>query len=81
MPRRRVPIPELADPLSFHDALERGVGRGRLASRDLEHPFWGVVRERREEPRDDSFLDSCRAFAARMPDHQFFSHGTARRFG
>lgn len=79
MPRRRSPVLELADPLSFRDALERGVGRGRLASPGLEHPFWGVVRERSEDPDRDSFLDACVAFAARMPEHQFFSHGTALR--
>jgi hypothetical protein len=79
MPRRRTPIVELADALSFHDAVAKGIGRRRLAAPAVEHPFWGVVRERLEDPRDDSFLDSCRAFAARMPDHQFFSHGTALR--
>ncbi|CDJ98865.1 conserved hypothetical protein [Microbacterium sp. C448] len=79
MPRRRSPIVELANPLSFHDAVANGIGRRRLASPAVEHPFWGVVRERPEESSDDSFLDSCRAFAVRMPDHQFFSHGTALR--
>lgn len=79
MPRRRSPLVELADPLSFHDAVAQGLGRRRLASPAVEHPFWGVVRERPLESSDDAFLDTCRAFAARMPDHQFFSHGTALR--
>ncbi|MDX2376976.1 hypothetical protein M4I32_09220 [Microbacterium sp. LRZ72] len=79
MPRRRAPVPELRRALSHHEALDLGISRGRLASPALQHPFWGVVRERRLNVDEAEFAQRCHDYAARMPRHQFFSHGTALR--
>lgn len=78
MPAHRRPIPALAEPLSRADALARGIPGGRLDSAALEHPFWGVVQER-GRGEADPFRRRCLQAAARMPGHQFFSHGTALR--
>ncbi|MBN9151657.1 MAG: DUF559 domain-containing protein [Micrococcales bacterium] len=52
-----------------------GLGLGRMRGKDLESPFTGV---RAAQPIS-THLDRCRAYAARMPANQFFSHASAAR--
>ncbi|GAA4198290.1 hypothetical protein GCM10022219_27490 [Microbacterium oryzae] len=79
MPRPRDPLPFLAEPRTFCEARAAGIGRSRLASAQLQHPFHGVVQEPSENPVPDEFLERCRQMAVRMAVGQFLSHGTALR--
>lgn len=58
---------------SVWDAYEAGISLRRLRARDLAAPFRGV---RAISPLATP-LDLARAYAARMTEHQFFSHVTA----
>jgi hypothetical protein len=73
--RRPSPLPtELAGtPFTVAEAAAAGVGRQRLRASDLHAPFHGV---RSSSPLATP-LDLARAYAARMPEQQFFSHVTA----
>lgn len=73
--RRPAPLPpELAGaPFTVAAAAAAGVGRQRLRASDLTAPFHGV---RTTTPLETP-LDAARAYATRMPEHQFFSHITA----
>ncbi|SIO21347.1 endonuclease domain-containing protein [Agromyces cerinus] len=68
--------PELADGGVFglEDARRLGLTRGRLAAGDLSTPFRG---SRMVVGTDRSIRHLALAYAARMPDRQFFSHATA----
>lgn len=67
--------PELGDePFLVSRALDLGVGKNRLGSRDLARPFRGV---RVAGPNPVLISDLCRAYAARMPSTHVFSHVTA----
>lgn len=75
--RRPAPLPpELADGGAFgiDDALRFGLTRGRLSAGDLSTPFRG---SRMVVGTDRSLRHLVLAYAARMPERQFFSHATA----
>ena len=55
------------------EARESRVTASRLRSSDLRHPFHGVHTLRAPV----SIVDLARAYAARMPQHEMFSHTTA----
>lgn len=73
--RHPLPLPpELeGQPFTVATASAAGVGRQRLRASDLRAPFHGV---RTTFPLATP-LDYARAYAARMTEHQFFSHVTA----
>ena len=73
--RRPLPLPpELGgDPFTVATAAAAGVGRQRLRAADLSAPFHGV----RTPIPPTTPLELARAYAARMPEKQFFSHVTA----
>lgn len=73
--RHPLPLPpELeGQPFTVATASSAGVGRQRLRASDLRAPFHGV---RTNFPLATP-LDVARAYAARMPERQFFSHVTA----
>lgn len=56
------------------EARAAGLSDKRLRSRDLEHPFHGIVVEAGSVR---TLLDRCRAYQTRMPPAGFFSHATA----
>jgi very-short-patch-repair endonuclease len=69
------------------DGRRHGVGRGRLASRELARPFRGVRQVARGSETDsdgpdidgpdDGLLETCRAYAALSRPGDAFSHATA----
>lgn len=61
-------------PFGVTAARLEGVSRNRLDARDLSRPFFGMRAP--AGPADDVSM-RCRAFAAVMARHQFFSHFTA----
>jgi hypothetical protein len=72
--RARPLPPELHGvPFTVQRSDELGVPRGRLRARDLTAPHHGV----RTTVPLTSLDERCRAFAARMPPTQVFSHTTA----
>ncbi|MEV7527823.1 hypothetical protein [Agrococcus sediminis] len=74
--RPSTPLPEPFDLGAFRvgEALDEGVGRGRLRGSDLEAPFRGV----RSRPITDVQALAL-AYAAAMPSHQLFGGVTAAR--
>lgn len=70
------PLPEglHGRPFSVREALQLGATEKQLRRPVLTAPYWGV----RTEP-GDTFADRVRAFATRMQDGAFYSHGTAAR--
>lgn len=75
MPRPPSPLPHSLAGRAFTtaQALGRGVTTSRLRSSDLRHPFRGV-----HTPRAPAAtVDLAHAYAARMPEHEMFSHTTA----
>ena len=73
-PRRGEPLPsDIAEqPFRVRDAIDLGVGRGRLRGADLARPFSGV----RVPSSTGELLEACRAYASLgRPDA--FSHTTA----
>ena len=84
----RIPLPDgWADrPFRVGDALEAGVARSRLNSKDLDRPFWGIrtpARTPSGSPTSAAWANRtdlealCRALIVRMPPDAFFSHSTA----
>ena len=73
--RNFAPLPPGLDPRGFSvgSAIDADVRPGRLRSRDLNAPFWGV----RAVSEQRSVADLAYAYASRMPDDWFFSHETA----
>lgn len=71
------PLPRelLLGPFRTDEALVLGVPPSRLRARDLHAPFHGV----RTIGAPDGLLERCRAYAAKMPAGQYFSHVTAAR--
>ncbi|HEX4442179.1 MAG TPA: hypothetical protein VHZ81_01290 [Galbitalea sp.] len=65
--------PDLGSGFRVRDAQSVGVSLGRLRSRDLESPFWGL--RTTESIRD--LQDRSRLISKRMPADAFFSHVTA----
>lgn len=91
---RLVPLPpELSGrAFSVADAADAGLTKGRLRSRDLVSPFYGVRAPAPESPAprqrpafsgdtvpDVALLDRCHAFAMRLKPGEYFSHLTAAR--
>lgn len=75
--RRPAPLPEpLRGRYAFSsaEALALGVTKGRLEASDLIAPFRGA---RMLASETSSIRQLARAYAARMPPDQFFSHATA----
>jgi very-short-patch-repair endonuclease len=74
--KRPSPLPEAleARPFSAAQAIDAGVGRGRLRAGDLEHPFRGVYVPA-TTPND--VASRCLALAHRLPDNAFFTSITA----
>jgi len=71
----RIPIGDrLHLPRRTGEALASGLGRGRLRSPDVSHPFHGVVA--REDAHDD-VLACCLRYEPLLLPGQFFSHRTA----
>ncbi|TQL40425.1 hypothetical protein FB562_2634 [Homoserinimonas aerilata] len=73
---RRVPLPSCLTGHAFRvgDPIASGLSARRLRGRDVDRPFAGV----RAVGLDLRILENrCRAYAARMPPGQFFSHITA----
>src|SRR3989337_265398 len=60
-------------PFRVADALDAGIGKGRLRSADLARPFRGV----RSPAASPNVRPLIAAYATTMLDHQFFSHVTA----
>lgn len=76
MPRARRSLPSpLIELGSFtpDDAARHHIGRRRLASDDVVHPYAGV----RTIADHDSVAELAAAYSKRMPATQFFSHATA----
>jgi hypothetical protein len=73
---RRVPLPAHLSGLSIRssDAELHGIGRGRLRSSDVAHPFHGVSSV---ELDIDSVVSACRAFEPVLRPGNYFSHSTA----
>jgi hypothetical protein len=73
--RKRSELPRSLNPDGFTvaDARAAGVSPKRIRAGDLEIPFRGV----RASATDREFNALARAYAARMPAGQFFSHTTA----
>lgn len=73
---RPTPLP-LSLPASFTvaQAADAGVSPGRLRTRGLDRPFYGV-RARRPSP-PPGLVALCHAYAPRLREGQFFSHETA----
>lgn len=76
MPRRVILPQQISGrPFSVVEAIDLGVTRGRLDSRDLIIPFRGVRDVASLDP--PAFEHRCRQYAIRMRSWQFFSHETA----
>lgn len=71
--RRRLPLVLRDCSFRVHDALRRGVSRGRLDARDLFRPFHGI--RSASDPR--TVEERARALAPRLRADQAFSHVTA----
>jgi len=75
--RVRTPIPLVpilqVRPFAVHEALARGVPRGRLYAADLARPFYGV----RTAVAPQNLIDRMRAYSERMSANEFFSHVTS----
>ena len=69
---RALPPPIDQRPFTVAEAHLLGVGEGRLRGRDLIRPFHGV-----RAAESATLLERARAYAARMPPTQHFSHWTA----
>lgn len=71
----RIPLPEefRGAPFSVASGREAGLSAKRLRGGDLAKPFWGV----RAAAQATDIAALARAYAARMPEHSFFSHHTA----
>ena len=70
----------LEHPFSVQQATRAGVKSGRLRSRDLLRPFYGVrATDAALLPTEHPVVDACRAFAPRLRPGEFFSHDTAAR--
>jgi len=76
MPRIELPKVVASRPFSTAEALEFGVGRGRLRGPDLRHPFRGSHLPAGVPP---TFVNRCRALQSRLPSHAFFSGVSAAR--
>lgn len=74
----RSPLPLSLRNRSFSvaDARGAGVGHGRLRSRDLARPFYGI---RTEGSEPGSVEERCRAYLPRLRPGQFFGSETAAR--
>jgi hypothetical protein len=74
MPRPQ-PLPDWVPLRGFstHEAVARGVTKGRLRSSDLVRPFHGI----RSGHEANSVEERCRHYLPRMRAGQFFSHSTA----
>jgi very-short-patch-repair endonuclease len=70
----RIPLPDsLRDqPFTSRQGLEAGLGRKRIAGRDIQNPFYGT-----HTTAVPSLYELCRTFATRMPSDAFFSGVTA----
>lgn len=75
--RRPTPLPSAlqSHPFTVATAAALGVTRRRTRATDLAAPFRGV----RTTANTDDVVALCRAYAARMPESQYFSHETAAR--
>ena len=73
---RRTPLPQILalGPFTLSEARAIGVSEKRTRSSDLATPFHGV---RMLVGRRPTLIDRCRAWSARMPSGQVFSHVTA----
>ncbi len=75
MPHRRALPPSLLGrPFGLAEAIELGVGVGRLRGDDLSRPFRAVRMPHSTVATVDAL---AHAYATRMPPHHFFSHWTA----
>ena len=72
----RVPLPEPLDsgPFTHAQGLAQGLGKGRLAGRDLARPFHGI---KVPTKRPLGLIERCRAYTLRMPQGAFFNSVTA----
>ena len=72
----RIPLPpSLAGrPFSTREALAAGVGRGRLASGDIRHPFRGA---NLPSAIEQNLRARCLALQSRLPAHAYFCGTTA----
>ena len=72
----RVPLPTALRDSAFRaaDAAEHGIGRGRLRSPDVAHPFHGVNSVGLDL---DHILERCRAAEPLLDHGRWFSHTTA----
>lgn len=72
----RVPLPpSLAGrPFSTREALAAGVGRGRLGSSDIRHPFRGV---NLPSAIEQNLRARCLALQSRLPSYAYFCGTTA----
>ena len=72
----RIPLPEplSSGPFTHAEGLERGLGKSRLAGRDLARPFHGV---KVPGAMPATVVERCRAFLLRMPPGAFFNSVTA----
>lgn len=72
--RHPAPLPTAlaARPFTVSDAEHHGLTRARTRAKDLDSPFRGV----RTATVADDLEALCRAYAARMPTTQYFSHTT-----
>ena len=77
--RSRALPPSLGLVFSVEAARDAGVSLRRLRSRDLDRPFRGVRVRHGPAPVDDAdaHVRAALAYAAIMPDAQFFTHVTA----
>ncbi len=75
MPRRPSPLPTTLAGRAFavREAHAEGVTPRRLRASDLSRPFHAV----RHPGEPTSLADRAAAYAARMPEHERFSHTTA----
>ena len=76
MSRVKLPKALASQPFSTRQALDAGVGRGRLRGPDLRHPFRGVHLPAGVQP---TFVNRCLALQARLPNHAFFSGVSSAR--
>jgi hypothetical protein len=93
--RQNLPPGLLPEPFRVGDALEAGVGAGRLRGRDLERPFRGVrlvagtaldtgrsygsFASARDAEAFANLVARCLAYSLILRPGQFFSHETAAR--
>ena len=72
----RTPLPDPLGSRAFTHAegLASGLGKGRLAGRDLSRPFHGV---KMPGVLPTNVMERCHAFAVRMPSGAFFNSATA----